>query len=263
MPILGLGTYKLDPKKAEETVKVALEMDYRHIDTAEGYLNEEGIGKAIDSYDRSKLFITSKVLPSNLHYESVLKSCERSLEKLRTDYLDLYLVHWPNEAISIRETMQAMKRLYEEGRVKSIGVSNFSKYQLRIARRVSNIPISVNQIEFHPWLHQRGLLNYCRENDVAVTAAAPLGRTKVLSADSITELSEKYDKSPAQIVLRWEVQKKVATIPRSKSQIHIKENMEIFSWELESEDMERIDNIPKQERCYTIDLDSKIYGISP
>lgn len=262
MPLIGAGTWSLDPEEARKSVKTALELGYNHIDTAEGYQNEEGIGKAIEDHERSELFITSKVLPSNLHYESVLESCEKSLEKLGTDYLDLYLIHWPNEAISIRETMQAMKKLHDEEKVKSVGVSNFSKYQLRVTLKVSKVPISVNQVEFHPWLYQKRLLDYCRKNNIAVTASAPLGRTKVLKDDLIQELAEKYDKTPAQIILRWDVQKGIVTIPRSTSRQHMKENIRIFDWELNSEDMKKLDENPRHERIYTIDLDDEIYGIS-
>lgn len=263
IPMIGAGTWSLELEEAGQSVRKALEVGYNHVDTAEGYRNETEIGKVLRDYERSNLFLTSKVLPSNLHYDDVLESCEASLNRLDIDYLDLYLIHWPNGAISVRETLQAMRKLYEEGKVRNIGVSNFSKYQLRIALRIAEIPICVNQIEINPWYYPEALVNFCQDNDVVVTASAPLGRTQVLEDELIKDLAEKYGKSPAQIALKWEVQKNFVTIPRSTSEKHIAENLRIFDWELEDGDVEKIDNIPKREKCYMIDLDDEIYGIPP
>ncbi len=261
MPKVGLGTWDLSVDEARSSVEIALDLGYNHIDTAEGYQNESGVGDAIQGHDRSDLFITSKVLPSNLHYDDVIESCEASLEKLGTDYLDLYLVHWPNEAISVRETMHAMRRLLEDGKVRNVGVSNFNKYQLMVTLRVSEAPVTVNQVEFHPWLYQKDLLDYCEENDIVVTAAAPLSRAKVLEDEVIQELAEKYGKTPAQVVIKWENQKGVISIPKSTSRKHIEENFQVFDWELDSEDVKKIDNIDKYERCYMIDFEDEVYGI--
>lgn len=261
MPILGFGTWNLGSDEARESVRNALELGYNHIDTAEGYHNEEEIGEVLKDYDRNDLFLTSKVLPSNLHYEDVLRSCEDSLEKLGTSYLDLYLVHWPNPAISIRETFSGFKKLYEEKKVRSIGVSNFSSYQLRIARKISDVPISVNQVEFHPLYHNEELLEYCGENGIQLTASAPLARTKVLDEDPVRELADKYDRTPAQIVLRWEIQKGVATIPKSGTREHIGENAEIFDFELGPEEVKSLEELQRKERVYMIDLDDETYGI--
>ena len=260
---MGLGTWDLTEKEARESVKIALNMGYNHIDTAEGYQNEAGVGESLRGYDREELFVTSKVLPSNLHYDDVLESCEGSLERLGLDYLDLYLIHWPNEAISIRETMHAMKKLKDAGKVENVGVSNFGVYQLKVADRVSDIPITVNQIEFHPWFNRKDILDYCTEKDIVVTAAAPLARTQVLDDDLIKKLAQKYDKSPAQIVIRWEIQKDIVSIPKSTSKEHIQENLNVLDWELEKEDLKKIDNIEKRQRCYEIDLEDEIYGIPP
>ena len=261
IPKVGLGTWDLSEEEAKSSVETALDLGYTHIDTAEGYRNESGVGDAIQNYDRSELFITSKVLPSNLHYDDVLESCEASLDRLGTDYLDLYLIHWPNEAISIRETMHAMKKLEDSGKVKNVGVSNFGVYQLKIARKVSDVPITVNQIEFHPWFNRRDIVDYCKNNDIVVTAAAPLARTQVLEDDLIGKLAEKYDKTQAQVVIRWEVQKDIVSIPKSTSRDHIRENLDVFDWEMEREDLEKIDRIEKRQRCYEIDLEDEIYGI--
>jgi len=262
IPVIAYGTWDIAAENAGEKVEIALKAGYNHIDTAEGYHNEAGIAEALKDYQREDLFITSKVLPSNLNYESVIKACERSLEKLGTDYLDLYLIHWPNPAISLRETLKAMKYLRDQGLVKNIGVSNFSAYQLNAVLKTTPVPITVNQIEFHPWLYQKELLELCKENDVVLEAAAPLARTEVLEDNTIVELADKYDKSPAQIVLKWELQKDVVPLPKSRSKAHIEENLELFNWELSSEDMAKIDNIDQQKRIYRIDFDDETYGIS-
>ncbi len=262
MPIIGFGTWDLGDD-LRKSVKSALDAGYTFIDTAEGYRNEAEIGEVLQDYAREELFLSSKVLPSNLNYGNVLEACHRTLDKLGTSYLDLYLIHWPNPAISLRETLLAFKKLYESDRVKNIGVSNFNKYQLKVAERISEVPISVNQVEFQPWYHDEDLLNYCIDQDIVLTAAAPLARTAVLGDDLIQKLSDKYDRSPAQIVLRWEMQKEVITIPRSSSEEHIKENFHALDFELESPDVERIDNIPKEQRTekYVIDFDDEYFGI--
>jgi diketogulonate reductase-like aldo/keto reductase len=262
IPAIAYGTWDIAEENVGEKVEIALKAGYNHIDTAEGYHNEAGIGDVLKEYEREKLFITSKVLPSNLNYESVIKACKRSLEKLGTDYLDLYLIHWPNPAISLRETLQAMKYLYDKGMVKNIGVSNFSVYQLKVALKITQVPITVNQVEFHPWLNQEELLEVCNENDVVLEASAPLARTEVLKDDIIVELSDKYDKSPAQIVLKWELQKGIVPLPKSKSKAHIEENLKLFDWELNAEDMTKIDNIEHEKRIYMISLDDETYGIN-
>lgn len=261
MPLIGAGTWNISGQAVTDSVSAALEAGYRHVDTAEGYRNEAEVAEAIREYDREDLFLTSKVLPSNLHYESVLEAAEASLDRLETDYLDLYLIHWPNPTISLRETLSALERLHEEGLVRNVGVSNFSTYHLRIAQWVSDVPIAVNQVEFHPWLFQEDLLEYCEANDVVLTAAAPLARTKVFEDPVIRDVAESSDKTPAQVVLRWQIQKGVVTIPKSTSPEHIRANFDVFDWELDDEDVARIDEIEAEERVYMIDLDDEIYGI--
>ena len=262
IPVIGYGTWDLAEENVGENVEIALKAGNNHIDTAEGYQNEAGIGEVLKDYEREELFITSKVLPSNLNYESVIKACECSLEKLGTDYLDLYLIHWPNPAISLRETLQAMKYLYDRGMVKNIGVSNFSVYQLKVALKITQVPITVNQVEFHPWLYQKELLEVCDQNDVVIEASAPLARTAVLEDETIVKLAAEYDKSPAQIVLKWELQKGIVPLPKSRSRAHIEENLELFDWELKVEDMAKIDNIDQEKRIYMITLADETYGIS-
>ena len=262
IPVIAYGTWDIKEENVGAKVDIALKAGYNHIDTAEGYHNEAGIGETLKNYEREELFITSKVLPSNLNYESVIKACKSSLERLGTDYLDLYLIHWPNPAISLRETLQAMKYLRDQGLVKNIGVSNFSVYQLKVALKITPVPITVNQVEFHPWLYEKELLEVCNQNDVVVEASAPLARTEVLKDETILELAAKYDKSPAQIVLKWELEKGIVPLPKSRSRDHIEENLKLFDWELETEDIEKIDNIDYENRVYMISFDDETYGIS-
>ncbi len=261
IPALGFGTWNIAEEDVEEPVRTALEAGYNHIDTAEGYKNEAGIGRVIKDYNREDLFITSKVLPANLYYENVIEAAEQSLLSLGTSYLDLYLIHWPNPAISLRETLNAMEVLHERGMVKNIGVSNFSFYQLMFAQKISRVPISVNQVEFHPYLYQKDLLDYCRENDIVLSASAPLARTEVFDDPVIKELAEKYNKTQAQIVLRWELEKGIAALPKSTNSEHIKSNLNVFDFELEEKDHKIIDDLETENRVYMINLENETYGI--
>ncbi|MFW5973810.1 MAG: aldo/keto reductase [Natrialbaceae archaeon] len=262
MPLLGFGTYDIPPEETTAAVRTALEAGYRHVDCAEGYGNETEVGEAIADYDRDELFLTSKVVPRHLDYESVLTACRDSLDRLDTDSLDLYLIHWPNPAVSLRETLSAMGRLVEEGLVRNVGVSNFNTYQLRFARHLSDVPIATNQVEFHPWFQQPELCAYADETDVQLTAAAPLARTRVFDEPVVQELAEAYDRTPAQIVLRWQVQRGVATIPRSTTPTHIESNLAVTDWELAEDDVDRIDAIDRRERQYMVEPTHPRYGIS-
>lgn len=263
LPAIGAGTWDLGGDVVERSVRTALDLGYTHVDTAEGYKNESEIGSVLADHDRSELFLTSKVLPSNLNYESVLESLEASLDRLGVDALDLYLIHWPNPAISLRETFQALERAHEEGLVRNVGVSNFSTYQLRVARRIADVPIAVNQIEFHPWYFREDLLSYCQENDIVVEAAAPLARTEYLDDPVVTDIAEKYDVTPAQVALKWELEKGAVVLPKSTSEGHLRQNLELFDWDLAPEDVERIDGIDVMENVYMIDVDDETYGIEP
>ena len=265
LSMVGLGTWNIGGETVKDSVRAGLDAGYTHIDTAEGYKNEAEIGEVLADYDREELFLTSKVLPKNLDYESVVASCEASLERLGTDYLDLYLVHWPNPAISLRETLDAMARLHEEGLVRNVGVSNFSAYQLSAAHHVSDVPIAVNQIEYQPWHTQDDVVEYCEETDTVVEAAAPLGRTEVLGDETVQDIAEQYDKSPAQVVLRWAVENDVVVLPKSTSAEHIEQNLDVFDWELDDADHQRIDDIDREQPVYATparDWTGSTYGIS-
>lgn len=265
MPMVGVGTWDIGGDTVRDSVRSALSGIYTHVDTAEGYRNESEIGDVLVEHDREDLFLTSKVLPSNLDYDSVIEACEGSLDTLGTDYLDLYLIHWPNPAISLRETLHAMERLHDLGMVRNIGVSNFSAYQLSNAVHITDVPIAVNQIEFHPWFQRSDLVEYCHEANVVVEAAAPLARTEILGDDTVRELAEKYEKTPAQVVLRWAIQEGVVVIPKSTSPDHIRENIELFDWELDETDHHRLDAIDRDQPVYdtlTRDWTDDVYGIS-
>jgi len=265
LPMIGVGTWNIVDDTVRDSVRAGLDSGYTHIDTAEGYLNENEIGDVISDYNRSDLFLTSKVLPKHLNYESVIASCEASLERLGTDYLDLYLIHWPNPAISLRETMTAMAALRDRGLIRNVGVSNFTAYQLSCAHHISDIPIAVNQIEFHPWNQRPELIEYCRKSNTVVEAAAPLGRGNVFEDDTVCELAEKYDRSPVQVVLKWEVERGFVTLPKSSSPEHVRTNIELFDWEMSEEDLCRLDEADRGDPVYDDgprDWTRDMYGIS-
>ncbi len=251
IPILGLGTWRLSGDETINVVKKALKIGYNHIDTAEMYGNEKEIGDAIKDADRAKLFLTSKVWYDNLHYQDVISACKESLKKLGTNYLDLYLIHWPNPSIDMKETFQALKELYSEGTVKAVGVSNFTIKNLKLALDVCqsiSLPITVNQVEFHPFLYQESLLNFCRKNNVFLTAYRPIAKGLVNDNLIIRQIAQKYQKSPAQITLRWLTQLDIITIPKASSEEHLTENINIFDFELEKSDMEKMKKVNQNNR---------------
>jgi diketogulonate reductase-like aldo/keto reductase len=243
MPVLGLGTWRLVGMACERMVSKALELGYRHIDTAELYGNEAEIGRAIRSVERASLFITSKVSSANLRMNDVIQACTGSLERLGTDYLDLYLVHWPNDEVPIEETMDGMQYLVEEGRIRSIGVSNFDEGRLQAAMDAAEVPVCNDQVEYHPYRPRRELPQFCREHGVTLTAYCPLGKGRVLRDPTLARIGRKYEKSAAQVSLRWLLQKGAIVIPKAGSIEHLQENMDMDGWELTPEDMREIDEI--------------------
>jgi len=243
IPVLGLGTWHLSGSECRYVVRKALELGYRHIDTAEMYGNQREIGEAIKGFSRSKMFVTSKVWSSNLLYNDVLKACDRTLLELDTSYLDLYLIHWPNPSVPLKETFKALEELVSEGKVRSVGVSNFDVSLLRDALEVAGIPVTVDQVRFHPYSYERDLIEFCKDNKVVVTAYSPLGRGSMISDRTIWDTAAKYNKTPAQICLRWCLQKGTVVIPKARSEEHLKENMGIFDWRISEGDIERIDSL--------------------
>jgi 2,5-diketo-D-gluconate reductase B len=248
IPLLGIGTWNMGGAVCEKSVRAALEMGYRHIDTADIYGNHREVGKGIKGYDRSGLFITSKVWRSDLAYDKVIERCNKSLKEIGTDYLDLYLMHYPNDRFPIAETMRAFKKLVEDGKIRSAGVSNFYDEWLKEVIEVSEIPVVTNQVEFHPHLYQRELLDFCTKNGVAVTAYSPLARGQILDDPVLKDIAGKHGKSVAQVSLRWLIQHGMIVIPKSSSEDHLRENMDVFDWKLTAKEMEAVDSIKTWNR---------------
>ncbi|KFZ40833.1 MULTISPECIES: aldo/keto reductase [Thermoactinomyces] len=250
MPRLGLGVWKAkDGEEVQNAVKAAIQTGYRLIDTAAVYKNEEGVGKAIkeSGVSREDLFITTKVWNDDQGYESTLQAFEESRKKLGLEYIDLYLIHWPVKG-KYKETWKALEKLYEDGLVKAIGVSNFQVHHLKDLLSDAKVKPMVNQVEFHPYLTQKELLSYCNEENIQLEAWSPLMQGEVVRVDVIKELAEKYGKTPAQIVLRWDLQHGVVTIPKSVKEHRIQENADVFDFELSREDMDKLDALNKNHR---------------
>jgi 2,5-diketo-D-gluconate reductase B len=250
MPILGLGTWQMKGNTCKEAVESALEMGYRHIDTAEIYGNERAVGQGIkkSDVDRDGIFLTTKVQRTNLHHDDLIASVEESLEKLKTNYIDLLLIHWPSEDIPLDESIQAMRELKEQEKVKHIGVSNFTVELLREALEIES-SVVCNQVEMHPFNQQQELLKFCQTNGVILTAYSPLAKGKVVGNEKLGEIGGKYDKSSAQVSLRWLIQQEnVVAIPKSSKEEHQKENLGALNFHLDEEDMEKISNMDKNER---------------
>jgi len=250
MPYLGLGVYKVkEGKEVINTVKTALEVGYRAIDTAALYDNEEGVGQAIkeSGIPREELFITTKVWNTDQGYDKTLKAFDISMKKLGLDYLDLYLIHWPGKDKYV-DTWRALEKLYKDGRVRAIGVSNFKIHHLQTLMEQSEENPVINQVELHPYLSQKDLLSFCKKQQIVVEAWGPLGRGRLLNDPTLIEIGQKYGKTAAQVTLRWHLQNDVVVIPKSVTPSRIKENADIFDFELTAEDMERIDALNKNER---------------
>ena len=247
MPVLGLGTWKLKGAECTRAVSQALEMGYTHIDTALIYGNQEAIGRAIRDHDRSKLWITSKVWRDDLSYDGVMEQAARILNELGTDYLDLLLVHWPNEEYDVHETMRALKELQNAGKVRNIGVSNFMRKHLEAALEAPG-RISVDQVEYHAHLNQDVLLHYCDQRGIALTAYCPLRHGELADDPVLARIGEGYGKSAAQVALRWLTQKGMVAIPKAGDEQHLRENLQSLDFELSDQDMQRIDAMTEHER---------------
>ncbi len=250
MPYLGLGVFlTADGEEVIDAIQYALKAGYRHIDTAAVYNNEAGVGQAIkkSGVARKNLFLTSKVWNDDQGYDSTLKAFEASLERLQTDYLDLYLIHWPVQG-KYKETWKALEHLYKEGKIRAIGVSNFLQYHLEDLFQSAEIKPMVNQMEFHPLLVQQSLLNFCRANQVQYEAWSPLMRGQLLDNPVLKKLAAEYGKTLAQVVLRWDLQKGVVTIPKSVHEDRIRSNAGLFDFELSAEDVERISSLDEGKR---------------
>lgn len=243
VPALGLGTYRLRGKAAESTVREAIELGYRHIDTAEYYENQAAIGAAIEeaAVDREELFVTTKIWHTNLEAAAAKQSARASLAKLGLETIDLLLIHWPSDRVPIEETIGAMNELQAAGRVDHIGVSNFSIDQLEAAIEASRTPIFTNQVEYNPYTSRPELHDFSVENDILLTAYSPLAKGTVIDDPVLESIGDRYGKSPAQVTLRWLCQQKnVAAIPKATSRAHLEANREINDFELTDEEMTEI-----------------------
>jgi methylglyoxal/glyoxal reductase len=255
IPYLGLGVYQSPPGEITlRAVRYALKIGYRQIDTAELYGNEKDVGRALreSGIRREDVFITTKVWNSHQGYDSTLYACEGSLGRLGLSYLDLYLIHWPVQGLG-DETWRAMIKLLHQGKARAIGVSNYSIRELNELLEKSDIVPAVNQVEFHPFLYQEELLRSCKNNNIQLEAYSPLTRGKRLNHPKILELAKKYNKTPAQVLIRWSLQHNVIVIPKSIHEARIKENSQVFDFQLEPKDMKLLDSL--NENFYTVFLD--------
>lgn len=253
IPAIGFGTYKAVKGDTSEVIRKAIRCGYRYLDTASFYGTEKYVGEAIreSGIPRKEFFIVSKVWKDEMGYENTKKAFTRTLKNLGTDYLDLYLIHWPKPTPDYddweeldRETWKAMEELCEEGKIRAIGLSNFLPHHIESLLKTCRIVPAVDQLEFHPGYTQEAAVRYCKEKGIWVQAWSPLGRARVMDDRLIEELSTKYQVSPAQICLRYALQKGVIPIPKASSEERMKNNKDVFGFEISMEDMYRLDTMP-------------------
>ncbi len=250
IPALGFGTFQLHGQNCVDAVKDAISIGYRHIDTAGMYHNETETGEGIKASDiaRNELFVTTKLWTDSLAPDAVRKTTEHSLQQLQTDYLDLLLIHWPSSSVPLEDTLGAMHRLREEGKVRFLGVSNFTIAWLKEVDK-TGIPVITNQVECHVLLSQEKLLNYMREKSMFLTAYSPLAKGRLVNHPVLDDIGRKHGKTSTQVALRWLIQQDdVAAIPKASDQEKRRKNMAIFDFELDSEDLEKIDALEKNRR---------------
>jgi diketogulonate reductase-like aldo/keto reductase len=250
MPWLGFGVFAIDDgEEVEKAVRHALEVGYRSIDTAAIYGNERGVGKAIreSGIPREDIFLATKVWNDDSRKKRTREAFEESLERLGAEYVDLYLVHWPVEGC-YQEAWQELQKIYQGGRAKSIGVSNFMVHHLEDILPDSQVIPAVNQVEFHPFLIQPALLKFCREHKIQLEAWSPLMQGQIITEPIVQKMAEKYHKTPAQIVLRWDLQHQVVAIPKSAQPNRIAENAQIFDFEISQADMNVLDALDEGKR---------------
>lgn len=247
IPSIGFGTSLITGIDCIKNIQDAIEVGYRHIDTAAAYKNEAEIGEAIKAskIKREELFITSKVWKDSMGYENTMKSFENTLKNLKLQYVDLFLIHWPknnNDKLNI-ETWKALEKLHKEGKAKNIGVSNFLKKHLEVLLDNSEILPAVNQIEFHPGLIRKETIDFCKKNKIVIEAWAPLGKGKMLNNETLIKIAQKYHKSVAQLCLKWCLQNEVIPLPKSGNRERMKQNLDLFDFEITKEDMDTINKM--------------------
>lgn len=253
IPCIGYGTYKAADTNTCDIIATAAKAGYRFFDTASFYGTETFLAEALKQADlpRNEVFITSKVWKAEMGYNETLEAFERTLKNLDTDYLDLYLIHWPRYTLdgewkqTCIDTWKAMEELYEAGRVRAIGLSNFLPHHMDVILDNCNIKPMVNQLEVHPGYTQEAAIRYCQERDILVQAWSPLGRQRVLEEPLLIELAAKYDVTPAQICLRFLLQRGINPIPKASSLERMRNNMDIFDFSITTEDMHRLNTLPQ------------------
>jgi diketogulonate reductase-like aldo/keto reductase len=250
MPVVGYGTWKITPgPSTHKSVQKALEAGYRHFDTARIYLNEKSVGKALkeSSIPRKDLFVTTKLWSHDQGYDEAMKAFDKSLKRLDMDYVDLYLLHWPVPEKRL-ESWKALVEIQKSGKAKAIGVSNFTEEQLAELIEHTNVVPAINQVEFHPYLYQKLLLDFCKEKGIILTAYSPLAHGRRMQDGTLLSIAAKHAKTEAQIMLRWSVQLGNVVIPKSTDEVRIGENINIFDFELDKADMEQIENLNENYR---------------
>ncbi|CAN5127177.1 aldo/keto reductase [soil metagenome] len=251
IPQLGFGVFQIDPAETREATLTALEVGYRHIDTAEMYGNEKGVGEAVrdSGLDRAEVFVTSKLNNSYHAYDDALSAFERTLEDLGFDYLDLFLVHWPLPGVGdFVETWTAMEEIYGSGRARSIGVSNFQTQHLGRIAAETTVPPAVNQIEVHPYLTNEEVRSYDAERGIATQAWSPIAQGRVLEDPTITRIARNLDRTPAQVTLRGHIERGDIVFPKSVTRSRVEENFTLFGFELSETDMSDITGLNRDER---------------
>lgn len=254
IPAVAFGTYKAADGKSADVIRTAIEAGYRYFDTASFYGTETYLAEAVreSGISRDEIFIASKLWKTEMGYDNVKKAFERTLENLETDYLDLYLIHWPLPEPGYKEwrqldkeTWRAMEELYEAGKIRAIGLSNFLPHHIENILKDCRVRPAVDQIEYHPGYSQEAVVNYCRERGILVQAWSPIGRSRVLDEPLVKELAAKYGVSPAQICLKFAVQRNIIPLPKSSSEDRMRENLDLYSFELEQDDIWRLSTMPQ------------------
>ena len=251
IPQLGFGVFQIPPDATRKATLAALEVGYRHIDTAQMYGNEAGVGQAVrdSGLDRGDVFVTSKLNNSFHAYDDALAAFDKSLAELEFEYLDLFLVHWPMPAVGdFVETWRAMEEIYRSGRSKAIGVSNFQPNHLDRLRAETDVLPAVNQVEVHPYFTQTDVRSYGVEHGIVTEAWSPIAQGKVLDDPTIGRIAERYGKTPAQVTLRWHIQRGDVVFPKSATRSRVEENFAIFDFELGDDDMTDISLLDRDER---------------
>lgn len=250
MPMLGFGTYRLQGSAGTRAVREAIDAGYRHFDTAAMYGNHKAVGRALaeSGVDCGELFVTTKVWSDSLRAAQASAACEKALKELGAEYLDLYLIHWPNADVPLAETLGVLARLQDEGKIRNFGISNFTIRLVDEAVSASPAPIAINQVEYHALLNQERLRAHCEKKSIVLTAYCPLGRGKLTTDPTLAAIGETRGKTAAQVALRWLIQKGICAIPKSGARERIRSNFEVFDFQLSAGEMGRVDALSSNDR---------------